>query len=233
MYLVSLVSPISFVFFWRFLLGFPLFTEVGTHQTFDWQAESSNNSWCGWTDFVWIELKLKHHKLEVNFLWLEGASNTSNLLMLKVLFFYKKKTAATLASGVINVFERDISQAEYRVQWYQAKREVCTRWTMTWDWVQIKRALKREADQKSSGFHTNMKVIIYKKRKGKDSQWLFKIDSGNWSSEKTFQFHSLAGFLVFSSCRGSVRSEGCLPTGADQRGFVRIFIKIYSIPEIF
>ena len=45
----------------------------------------------------------------------------------KSLIFLKKKNAATLASGVINVFERDISQAEYRVQWYQAKREVCTR----------------------------------------------------------------------------------------------------------
>ena len=70
----------------------------------------------------------------------------------------------------------DISQAEYRVHWYQAKREVCTRWTMTWDWVQIKRGLKREADQKSSGFHTNMKVIINKKRKGKDGKWLFNLN---------------------------------------------------------
>ena len=69
----------------------------------------------------------------------------------------------------------DISQAEYRVHRYQAKREVCTRWTMTWDWVQIKRALKREADQKSSGFHTNMKVIIHKKRNGKDYSMIIQI----------------------------------------------------------
>ena len=59
------------------------------------------------------------------------------------------------------------------------------------------------------------------------------VTERKWSSEKTFQFYSLTGFLVFSSCRGSVRSEGCLPTRADQRGFVRIFIKIYSIPEMF
>ena len=152
-----------------------------------------------------------------------------------------------MAFGVINIFERDISQAEYRVHWYQAKREVCTRWTMTWDWVQIKRGLKREADQRSSGFHTNMKVII----NTQDGKWSFKFDCDRpmvdhfpifsilffterkWSSEKTFQFYSLTGFLVFSSCRGSVRSEGCLPTGADQRGFVRTFIKIYFIPETF
>ena len=163
--------------------------------------------------------------------------------MLKVLFYYKKN-AVSLASG-------DISQAEYRVHWYQAKREVCTRWTMTWDWVQIKRGLKREADQKSSGFHTNMKVIIHKKRKGRDYSmiiqiWLWQtmvdhfpifsillVTQRRRSSEKSFQFYSLTGFLVFPSCRGSLRSEGCLPTGADQRGFVRIFIKIYFIPEIF
>ena len=72
----------------------------------------------------------------------------------------------------------DISQAEYRVHWYQAKREVCTRWTMTWDWVQIKRGLKREADQKSSGFHTNMKVIINTQEE--EGKGLFN-DYSNWN----------------------------------------------------
>ena len=49
----------------------------------------------------------------------EQSAHTKSLIL--------KKNAVSLAFGVINIFERNISQAEYRVHWYQAKWEVCTR----------------------------------------------------------------------------------------------------------
>ena len=105
---VALLSLLSLLFFWRFLLGFPLFTEVGTHQTFDWQAESSNNSWCGWAHFVWIIAEVKTSQTWSKLLLVGRSQQYEQSAHAKSLIFLKKKNAATLASGVINIFERDI-----------------------------------------------------------------------------------------------------------------------------